>query len=116
MSLMYSAKFPDKKDGCLEKLLSKPSAYRNFSCVGNFFFNFSFSLPYGGGIYLLWAYSASIPPETSGLYQSPSVVYLQLFSWTLYYMQAETIFRQTNMHIQGFLSFTVNTLYEGYNM
>ncbi|KAJ7365746.1 hypothetical protein OS493_002462 [Desmophyllum pertusum] len=26
------------------------------------------SLPFGGGIYLLWAYSASIPPETSGIH------------------------------------------------
>ncbi|KAL9986947.1 hypothetical protein ACROYT_G001165 [Oculina patagonica] len=26
------------------------------------------SLPYGGGIYLLWAYSGSIPPETAGIH------------------------------------------------
>lgn len=26
------------------------------------------SLPYGGGIYLLWAYSGSIPPETAGVH------------------------------------------------
>lgn len=98
----------DKKDGCLEKL---GRVKRDRSLLLSFFFlNFSFSLPYGGGIYLLWAYSASIPPETSGLYWSLPVVYLSLFPWTLYYMQAETIFRQATVtrHVQDVLGFTVN--------
>lgn len=40
--------------------------------------------------------------------EAPPVVYLSLFSWSLYYMQSETIFRQTVTHFQGFVGFTVN--------
>lgn len=38
-----------------------------YSLIHIYYFSF-LSLPYLGGIYLLWAYSGTIPPETSGWY------------------------------------------------